>query len=199
MASVKALVKIASAIYLLVTMYSLMAKGKASTDERNERVRLLVRGLVERYGTITAAAKAIGVEQPTLSDLLSKKRGAGIELLDALSRVTRLSLDEIVRGVPLGAHAGIVAEVLPSAGSMPGWGDCVLEARATYPDVPAWAWDVAGALVPPPGATATPELAAHLAHLAWRYTGASDRARFESDAQARGLARLPGAPRRRAK
>lgn len=76
---------------------------KALREGENEAVRAFVRDIInQRFnGNQSAAAKAWGVTQPSISDLLSKKRGAGMKLLSAVSRFAGVSIEQLVGRVPV--------------------------------------------------------------------------------------------------
>jgi hypothetical protein len=74
--------------------------GKALQGEQNEAVRFAVRKLVDRdfAGKALLAARAFGISQPSLSNFLAGKTGAGVRLLTAFSRYARVTLDDMIRG-----------------------------------------------------------------------------------------------------
>jgi hypothetical protein len=63
--------------------------ARAVDDELNETLRTLVRELMrDRYdGNASRIARELGVSQAFVSDLLSRKRGAGMALIRALARI----------------------------------------------------------------------------------------------------------------
>lgn len=177
------------------------SNGKKSLPaEQNQRVQRLARDVVVGLGSTTRAAKALGVSQPYLSQVLSGAHGAGMTLLDGLARYTGKSLDEIRTGCSnvqsFGGTGGTMATWMARvpAGGLPGWPQAEERARSENPDVPAWAWDEARTLAAPRGATATADLAADLAFFAWRHLGVEIRAELEARAREAGSARLRAAP-----
>lgn len=78
-------------------------RTKALREEENEAVRAFVRAIIkDRFeNNQSAAAKKWGVTQPTISDLLSRKRGAGMKLLSAVSTYAGVSIDQILGKAPL--------------------------------------------------------------------------------------------------
>jgi hypothetical protein len=78
-------------------------RTKALREEENEAVRAFVRNIIrDRFdGNQSAAAKKWGVTQPMISDLLSRKRGAGMKLLSAVSTYSGISIDQILGKAPL--------------------------------------------------------------------------------------------------
>lgn len=82
------------------------SRTKALPEARNERLRGLVRNVVaNRFGgNATAAAAAFGVSQSLVSDFLSRKRGAGLKLIEGLASFLKVApgalafSDEIVIG-----------------------------------------------------------------------------------------------------
>lgn len=77
-------------------------RGKALKHEQNERLRQIVRDLVDKdfAGNTTAASRALGVTQPLLSELLAGGRGAGPKLIQGLADYTGRSTDDLY-GRPL--------------------------------------------------------------------------------------------------
>lgn len=75
-----------------------MASDRALPTAQNEELRRRIRELIAtRFdGTLTHAAKALGVSHATLSDVLSGKRGVGQKLLDGMANVTGQSLDVLL-------------------------------------------------------------------------------------------------------
>jgi transcriptional regulator with XRE-family HTH domain len=72
---------------------------KSLSPEQAERVRqLLERVVEERFSTKTEAAKALGVSQPFLSQVLKGVHGAGMTVLHGLSRLTGRSIDDLMHG-----------------------------------------------------------------------------------------------------
>lgn len=73
---------------------------KSFGDDRNEALRRMVRRLIdERFGTQRAIAEAMGVTGTAISDFLSGKKGAGMQLIDGLRAVTGASFDAAFEGV----------------------------------------------------------------------------------------------------
>lgn len=69
---------------------------------RDTRIQRLLEDLRDNrfHGKQAEMARAIGVTPTTVSDMLSGKRGAGIDVLVLLADYLGISLDELVRGVP---------------------------------------------------------------------------------------------------
>jgi transcriptional regulator with XRE-family HTH domain len=186
------------------TMHYMAApKGKAAGSEEAGRVRAIVRELCEsRYdGNRTRAAEALHVSQPTLSELLNGKAGPGFQLLERLRELTGKCIDEMLYGQPCAClvrgDGMLMLRGGAVAGMLVGWEDAEANARALEPDVPGWAWEAARVMSVPAGARASAELAADLAFVAWRHTGADERARAEAAAIAKAGQRLRGAARPR--
>lgn len=61
----------------------------AIDDEANENLRNLARDLMnERFdGSVTKFARGLGMRQPSVSDFLSRKRGAGMALIRGLAKI----------------------------------------------------------------------------------------------------------------
>jgi transcriptional regulator with XRE-family HTH domain len=74
--------------------------GKALQREQNETVRITVRKLVDRDfgGKAVVAARTFGISQPSLSNFLAGKTGAGIRLLISFAHYAGISLDELIQG-----------------------------------------------------------------------------------------------------
>ena len=75
--------------------------GKKSLPPvQQEAVKAAIREIVQRDfgGKVQPFAKAIGVSQGFVSDVLNDKRGPGISLLTALSRFAGKSIEELTGG-----------------------------------------------------------------------------------------------------
>jgi transcriptional regulator with XRE-family HTH domain len=75
-----------------------MASDRALPPKQNDELRRRLRALIlSKYdGTLTHAAKALGVSHATLSDVLSGKRGVGQKLLNGMANATGQSLDVLL-------------------------------------------------------------------------------------------------------
>lgn len=107
-----------------------MPSDRALPPKQNEELRRRLRYLIAtKYdGTLTHAAKALGVSHATLSDVLSGKRGVGQKLLDGMANVTGQSLDVLLgRRVELDPA---VARGGDQIGQHPAYGPAELEFRA---------------------------------------------------------------------
>jgi hypothetical protein len=81
------------------TVDTTMRRGRKSLDEqRNEAARDYIRAIVEQdfKGNVSAAAVEFDVKQPTLSNFLNGKSGAGISLLDGVASYRNVSLDVVL-------------------------------------------------------------------------------------------------------
>ena len=78
-----------------------VASTKALPHEQNEQVRALMRKILaeEFGGTVTHAAKALGISHSIIHEMLSGSRGAGTKVLRALSEHPGRSIDDILHGV----------------------------------------------------------------------------------------------------
>lgn len=99
-----------------------MSASKALSPEQNERARALIEKLRETYGTDDALAEAMGISQPQLSEVRSRKKGVGGKVLSGLMRISPVEALAIV-GARSSASpsdtmtmARIAAENLVSAG-----------------------------------------------------------------------------------
>lgn len=87
-------------------MFAIMDGAKKET--RDARLRGLLRELKEtRFKSNAALARALGVEGPTVTEILNEKRGVGLEVLEAIADLTGRSLDDLC-GRPV-VHAGTLA------------------------------------------------------------------------------------------
>lgn len=135
-------------------------RGKSYSDAQNERFRAAARTLVEREGSATAAAKLLGVSQPTLSNFLNGRTGAGVQLAQALARALGVG-DEFVSG-----HARVGDPARPVLRNRPGYNEALVLAQKRAWWVPPSVWQEAGEtamLVAP--AYITPEILTHAAQL----------------------------------
>lgn len=85
-----------------------MASDRALPPAQNDALRRRLRDLVAtKYGgTITHAARALGVSHATLSDVLSGNRGVGQKLLNGMADVTGSTIDALLgRSVELDPSA----------------------------------------------------------------------------------------------
>ncbi|TAK30973.1 MAG: XRE family transcriptional regulator [Myxococcaceae bacterium] len=75
-----------------------MASDRALPPKQNEELRRRLRDLIaSKYdGTLTHAAKALGVSHATLSDVLNGKRGVGQKLMNGMANVTGQSIDVLL-------------------------------------------------------------------------------------------------------
>lgn len=73
-------------------------KRKALDVARNEAARAYLRRVVTEdfEGNASAAAKALDIAQPSLSDLLSGKRGFGLSVIDAIAHLRHVSIDVVL-------------------------------------------------------------------------------------------------------
>lgn len=118
-------------------------------DERNEIVRAYIRKMVASQfgGSVRAAARAMSVQGSTLNEFLRGDSGAGMKLLDGLSKVAGRSLDEILApqqdtSSPQGAAPTPRSSVTAvSFGQLPNWPELQAFAASMRPQIPQWAWD----------------------------------------------------------
>ena len=76
------------------------AMDGALKRERDDRIRTLLESLkTEQYKSTAALARALGVEPPTITEVLNGKRGVGLDLMIAIATLTGRSLDDLA-GVP---------------------------------------------------------------------------------------------------
>lgn len=105
---------------------ALVATGKSYTQAQNERVRARARDLLlAKYGNNkTSMAAALGVSQPTLSNFLNGKNGAGHTLASAVARELGTTHDALVQG----HHDVSTAGSLIRFGDLDGWSRAEAEA-----------------------------------------------------------------------
>jgi hypothetical protein len=107
---------------------------KSLDPERNKAARAFVRSLIDRDfgGLVTAAAKRWGLSHSIVYEFLNGTRGAGIKLLDAVSRYSGVSIEEIVGGAPPMPHLRVVREhgaQAPMLFELPGYAEAEAAAR----------------------------------------------------------------------
>ena len=75
-----------------------MPSDRALPPKQNEELRRRLRELIAtKYdGTLTHAAKALGVSHATLSDVISGKRGVGQKLMNGMANVTGAPVDVLL-------------------------------------------------------------------------------------------------------
>jgi transcriptional regulator with XRE-family HTH domain len=79
-----------------------MVKNKSLPGDQNDRVRTTLLEILAspRFGgNKSAMAKRFGISQSMLYEFLDGNRGAGMKLLNAASKATGLSVDELLHGV----------------------------------------------------------------------------------------------------
>lgn len=121
--------------------------GKSFSDEENARIRAAAQVLLDRYGTMTALGRVLGVSQPTVSTFLRAVApdGAGVQLAEAVARETGVTLDELRSGRRGEAQP---AGTVPCFGDLPGWAEAEAEAREKFGRrLPAYAWQVARSMM----------------------------------------------------
>ncbi len=88
------------------TLESVTTKGLS--PKRLEHAKAFVQAIVDRdFGkNVNAAAKAFGISQPQLADLLGDRGGAGIKLLEAVADYEHVMIDHVIgRSAPAGTGA----------------------------------------------------------------------------------------------
>ena len=127
---------------------------------RDARLRALLQELKDtRYKTTAALARALGVEGPTITEVLNSKRGVGLELMEALADLTGRTLDDL---------AGRATRPSASLSSLPRWPAVRAEAERRLsnmrPEVVAAALDKVGRFaIPEPSVALTGLFVARLA------------------------------------
>lgn len=83
------------------------------TSGLRDALAAAVARIVEDAGDQKSAAKRLGVEQSTISDIVNKKREPRIETLVAIRNALGVSLDELLKLPPVGAAEPSVDAPLP--------------------------------------------------------------------------------------
>jgi transcriptional regulator with XRE-family HTH domain len=74
--------------------------AKPLTPEQNECVRGHLRELVKKYGTQAKLAARLGVQQPTISSILSDKYGASYHVVERMAALLGVDEREILGKMP---------------------------------------------------------------------------------------------------
>lgn len=106
-----------------------MTGGKALHDEVNDRIRKVLRELMEaRAWEQKRAAQELGVKQQSISSFLKRDTGASLFLAWEIAKAAKQTLDELLTGEPDGrAHR---------FDTLPGWAESEATARAAFDHVP---------------------------------------------------------------
>ncbi len=82
------------------TMFAAMGTAKRTKNgktERDTRLRALLEELkATRYKSTAALARALGVEGPTITEVLGGSRGVGLDLLIAIANLTGQTVDALI-------------------------------------------------------------------------------------------------------
>lgn len=133
---------------------------KAKKIARDERLRRALQDLHDtRFKSNAALARALGVEGPTITEILNGKRGVGLEVMESLADLTGRSLDELA-GRPVRGRVCLA--------DLPQWSDARDEAQKRLahvrPEVAREALDrVASFALPPTSVALTGLFVAKLA------------------------------------
>lgn len=145
--------------------------GRSFGDAENARLRAIAeRMLRECDGNQRRLAERLGVRQPTVSNFLAGKTGAGVQLASAIATHAGVTLQ--------GAVGGDDTAATPRWRDLPGWQDEERKAREMFPRVRPIAFDRLGNLMGerPPSVSA---LTIGLLASTWDSTS-SDEARVEA-------------------
>lgn len=129
-----------------------MERSRSLRPEELDRVRAAVRQLIEREGSQVAAARRIGVSQPTLSNALSGLRPPGVALARQVALALGMPLDALLSGRPVATRPA------PTLDRVPGYAEVEAAARAKAPYLPEEAWARTRAMSGADLADLTPEL-----------------------------------------
>ncbi len=124
--------------------------------EAGSRVRAALREVLAEYGTQAKTAKALGVTQQTVSNVLHGRQ-PGPDLAVRVATLRGVTVESLLgAGDPVVARD--VAVALPVLATLPGWIAAEQIARQAFPRVPEEAWlgarGLSGARLPD-GATVT--------------------------------------------
>jgi len=150
--------------------------GVARTPEQNERARAYAREFLKRHNdNKTEAALALGVAQPTFSNFVNGKIGAGNVMGPALAKALGISVSMLFDGVEEAAphHSENSRPVL---GSIRGADVALVKAKKREPFFPAFAWEdsfATAALITPP--YVDEDMLIHAARLAISLRSATER------------------------
>lgn len=77
-----------------------MTSGKAPGTKESDNVRTVAREFVAHVhgGNVSAASRALGLSQPSLREFLLGDRAPGWKMLEALSRVTGFTREQLLSG-----------------------------------------------------------------------------------------------------
>jgi transcriptional regulator with XRE-family HTH domain len=172
------------------TVQCVSNRGKSLTPEQNDRVTEIVQALLARHdGNQSEVARRLGVSQPVLSQFLSGKSGAGLQMALAAARLGAVSLEFIF----FGRHAP--ESSTPTMCNLTGWAEAEAIAREKYrtsaaPYAFRLSREARGLATPE---VVTPEFVRDLAILTQRYATDEERERGEAaelvELEAQGQAR----------
>lgn len=131
-----------------------MERARSLGTHELDHVREAIRRLIEQEGSQIAAARKLGVSQPTLSNALSGLRPPGVGLARRLADALGLQLDALLSGRPTTTRE----DNLPRLDRIPGYAEVEAAARARAPYLPAVAWEKTRAMSGAALADLTPEL-----------------------------------------
>lgn len=116
--------------------------GKSFSAAENERIRAAARRLLEQHdGNQRVLAEALGVTQPTVSNFLSGKNGAGVTLAKKIAVAVGVGLDALVAPPSVKSGEGSRWRALPW------WASVIAEAKKLFPKVSDLAWTRLGNLM----------------------------------------------------
>jgi transcriptional regulator with XRE-family HTH domain len=127
-------------------------RGKSFSPEQNERIRDAARQLLSGSDNRTALAAELGVSQPSLSNFLNGKTGAGPQLATAIASHLGVSLSSLIGETGPGGSD----DEKPINANLPGYLEAEAEAKRIS-GLPAWTFQVARTrsnLIPRQGVTA---------------------------------------------
>lgn len=106
-----------------------MTGGKALHDELNDRIRKVLRELMDtRSWEQKRVAQELGVKQQSISSFLKRDTGASLFLAWEIAKAARQTLDELLTGNPDGRARRF--------DTLAGWAEHEAAARAVFDHVP---------------------------------------------------------------
>ena len=113
--------------------------GKSFSVVQNERLRALVVQLQTRFDSQREFAEKLGVAQPTVSNFIAGKTGAGVQFATAVAALAGVTLESAISGGD--------AATTPRWRNLPGWAEEEKKARKLFPKVRSLAFDRLGNLM----------------------------------------------------
>jgi transcriptional regulator with XRE-family HTH domain len=94
----KLMVDFHSPIYKAKRYDNVVAPRAKTQEAHNEAARKFAKAFAASRGGVTLSSKEIGVSQPTLTNFLSGKNGAGLKMLTGLAKAAGVSVQDVIGG-----------------------------------------------------------------------------------------------------